>query len=223
MNDKICVIIPSYNEARTIGGIIRGLKEKGLFVCVVDDGSVDGTSSIAEREGAHIIRHEKNKGKGASLRSGFEYVLGEPFSMVLVMDGDGQHMIEDVDNFLNKESKTGADIVIGNRMSNACSMPLTRRLTNKFMSSIISKICGHRIPDTQCGFRLIKRGVLESISLDSSNYEIESELLFKAARKGFKIESAPVATVYAGEESRINPFVDTIRFITLLIRTLARR
>ena len=77
--------------------------------------------------------------------------------------------------------ETGSDIVIGNRMSDASMMPVTRRVTNKFMSYMISGMCGRRIPDTQCGFKLIKRGVLEAVNLKSSNYEIESELILKAA------------------------------------------
>ena len=119
--------------------------------------------------------------------------------------------------------ETCAYIVIGNRMSDTAIMPIARKLTNKFMSYLISRMCGHDIPDTQCGFRLIKRRVLESVSLNSSNYEIESELLLKAAKNGFKIESVPVKTIYEDEESRINPFVDTIRFIAFLVRTMVGR
>ena len=221
--EKISVLIPSYNEAKAIGGIIRELRAKDLSVCVIDDGSTDNTSSIARDAGAFVIRHEKNKGKGASLIDGFAYVLKEGFSAVLVMDGDGQHCICDIYNFFNKMESTGTDIVIGNRMSDTSLMPVARKLTNKFMSCLISKLCGHGIPDTQCGFRLIKRSVLESVKLNSSNYEIESELLLKAAKKGFKIESVPVKTIYEDEKSRINPFVDTMRFIVFLIKTMAGR
>jgi hypothetical protein len=119
--------------------------------------------------------------------------------------------------------ETVADIVIGNRMFDTSSMPVARKVTNRLMSFIVSKMCGHKMEDTQCGFRLIKRAVLENINLESSNYEIESELLLKAARKGFKIESVPVKTVYAGEQSRINPVVDALRFIVLLIKTMVEK
>lgn len=221
--EKIDVLIPTYNEAKTIGGIIRTLKSKNFSVYVIDDGSADDTSSIAQKEGAAVIRHEKNKGKGASLRDGLRHIMKESFNMVLVMDGDGQHNPDDVDNFFKKMDETGADIIIGNRMQDTSTMPFTRHITNRFMSYIISKLCGHKIPDSQCGFRLIKRRVLENINLKSSNYEIESELLLKAARKGFKIESAPIKTVYADESSKINPVIDTIRFITLLVKTMVGR
>ena len=220
---RVSVLIPSYNESKAIGSLIKDLKGKGLSVCVVDDGSTDQTGSIAQREGAIVIGHNVNKGKGASLRDGFEYALKEGFDAVLVMDGDGQHEARDADFFLKKMDETDADIIIGNRMSDTSSMPLTRHITNKIMSLVISKMCGHRIPDTQCGFRLIKRSVLENIKLKSSNFEIESELLLKAAKKGFRIESVPIKTIYADERSRINPVIDTIRFIVFLIKTMAQR
>lgn len=221
--EKICVLIPSYNEAKTIGGIIRDLKGKNLSVCVIDDGSTDQTASIAGKGGAFVIKHRENQGKGSSLRDGFVYALKEGFAAVLVMDGDGQHETRDAENFLKKMNETDSDIIIGNRMSDTSSMPFSRHVTNRIMSFVISRICGHEIPDTQCGYRLIKRKVLESINLKSSNFEIESELLIKAGRKGYRIESVPVKTVYADEESKINPFVDTIRFFALLIRAMVGR
>ena len=215
---KNCILIPSYNEARTIGVITKELKSRSLAVFVVDDGSTDETGSIARSQGAVVIAHDKNKGKGASLIEGFNRILKEGFDAVLIMDGDGQHATSDVDNFFKKMDDSGADIVIGNRMLDTTSMPIARKLTNKFMSRIISRMCGQVIPDTQCGFKLIKRNVLESIKFEFSNFEIESEVLFKAAKKGFKIESVPVKTVYAGETSSINPIFDTIRFLSFLIK-----
>ena len=127
-----------------------------------------------------------------------------------------------IDNFFNKMSETGADIVIGNRMLNTAPMPFTREVTNKIMSRVISRMCGQAIPDTQCGFKLIKRRVLESIKFEFSNFEIESEILIKAAKQGFRIESVPVKTVYQGETSKIKPIFDTVRFIHFLIK-MARK
>ncbi len=215
---KNCILIPSYNEARTIGAITKELKSRGLTVYVVDDGSTDNTANIAAREGAVVIAHDRNKGKGASLIEGFDRILKESFDAVLIVDGDGQHATGDVDNFFKKMAETGADIVIGNRMLDTASMPVIRRITNRIMSRVISKMCGENIPDTQCGFKLIKRNVLESIKFEFSNFEIESEILLKAARKGFKIESVPVKTVYRDETSNIKPIFDTIRFLSFLIK-----
>ena len=219
---KTCVLIPSYNEAKTIGSIIREVKSKDFSVCVIDDGSTDKTASIAEAEGAIVLKQDKNKGKGASLRDGFKYALKNDFDTCLIMDADGQHDAGDIDSFFKKMDETGADIIIGNRMSDTSSMPRARNVTNRIMSFIISKMCGYKIPDSQCGFKLIKRRVLENIKLESSNYDIESEILLKAAKADFKIESVPVKTVYEGEHSRINPVIDAIRFISLLIRTAGK-
>jgi glycosyltransferase involved in cell wall biosynthesis len=213
-----CVLIPSYNEARTIGAITKELKRRGLTVYVVDDGSTDDTAGIAAEHGAMVIKHDRNKGKGASLIEGFGRVLKDNFDAVLIMDGDGQHAIDDVDNFFRKMAETGADIVIGNRMTDTAAMPFARKVTNRIMSRVISKMCRQTIPDTQCGFKLVKRNVLEGIKFEFSNFEIESEILIKAARMGFKIESVPVKTVYMDEKSKIKPIFDTMRFISFLIK-----
>ena len=218
---KTCILIPSYNEARTIGIIVRSLKERGFEVYVVDDGSIDSTGSIAESSGAKVIRYEKNRGKGAAIREGFKRILQDGFDAVLIVDGDGQHKIDDISNFLNKMDQTNAGIVIGNRMNDTSTMPYIRIKTNRFMSGLVSKISGQYIPDSQCGFRLIKREVLEKIRLESDRFEIESELLIKASAAGFKIESVPIKTVYEDEKSKINPIIDTIRFIVFMVKLLS--
>ena len=109
-------------------------------------------------------------------------------------------------------------MVVGDRMHDTSSMPLVRIATNRFMSSLISTISGKYIPDTQCGFRLIGRQVLEKIRIESSNYEVETELIIKAAKMGFSIESVPVKTIYRNEKSGINPFFDTLRFIAFIFK-----
>lgn len=221
--EKICVLIPSYNEARTIGHIVKELRARGLTVYVVDDGSADRTAEIAGSEGAVVVKHDKNKGKGTSLREGFKHILKRAFKAVVVMDGDNQHVAGDIDKFLKRMDETGADIVIGNRMFDTAAMPLSRIYTNRFMSALISMVSGQYVPDTQSGFRLIKTAVLKKIRLESSNFEIESEMVIRAAWAGFKIETVPITTVYQDEKSRINPVVDTLRFIAFMIRILIKR
>jgi glycosyltransferase involved in cell wall biosynthesis len=198
--------------------LVKKLCEKGYIPYVADDGSTDGTSAAAKSAGANVIRCEVNRGKGAALREGFERVLQDGFEMVVVMDGDGQHSVEDIGSLFETMEFTGSDLVVGNRMHDTASMPIIRTLTNHFMSFMISRICGQYVPDTQCGFRLIKREVLEKVRLESSRFEIESELIIKAARQGFKISSALVKTVYEDEKSRINPVVDTFRFVKFLAK-----
>lgn len=215
---KICALIPSYNEEATIRNVISPLRNQNMAVYVIDDGSTDKTSDVAASLGAIVVRHNGNKGKGASLIEGFKHILKKDFDAVLIMDGDGQHLAEDIGGFIKKMNESGADIVIGNRMRDTSLMPLVRLKTNLFMSALISKIAGTHIPDSQCGFRLIKTAVLRSLELESSRFDIESEIIIKAARNNFKIESVPIKTVYGNERSKINPIVDTVRFIGFLIK-----
>ncbi len=219
-----CILIPSYNEERAIGGIVRKLKELKFTIYVVDDGSSDATALRAAAEGAIVIKNEINMGKGAAMRAGFDRILGEgKFDSIIVMDGDDQHDVDDVECMIKKAQESGADLVIGDRMQDTSRMPIIRIATNRFMSWLLSVMTGRNIPDTQCGFRLIKTGLLKNIELRSSSYDIDSEIILRAAKAGFKIDSAPVKTVYKDEKSKINPFVDTLRFIRLLILNAFRK
>lgn len=217
---KTCVIIPSHNEAAMIGRLVKQVMGEALAVLVVDDGSTDNTFQAAKNNGAVTLKNQLNEGKGASLITGFNYALKQGFDAVVTMDGDGQHLPEDIPLFIASAERSKSGIFVGNRMLNVGNMPLLRRATNKFMSWLISALAGQDIPDSQCGFRLIKREVLEKLSLKSARFEIESEMLIKAARLGFKIESVPIKTVYAGGTSHINPVIDTLRFIKFFIGEL---
>jgi len=217
---QICVIIPAHNEADKIGSIVGPLVQKNLHVLVIDDGSTDKTKNIANNKGAVVICHQEKKGKGSSLQEGFTYALEKGFDGVITMDGDGQHDVGDVDGFIHKAENTPECVVSGNRMSDSKDMPLVRRLTNRVMSFFISVICKQEIPDTQCGFRFISSKILRDIRLSSRDFEIETEVLVQASKKGYKITSVPVKTIYDNEKSKINPFVDTMRFFAYIFREL---
>ncbi len=215
---KVCVIIPTYNEAKTIADIIQRVRLQGLEAIVVDDGSTDNTSLIAGNNKAIVLTNDKNEGKGASLVKGFNYVIVHDYDAAITIDGDGQHNTADIPHFIRAAETSDSGILIGNRMHKPKDMPMVRFLTNKCMSFIISYIVKQNIPDSQCGFRFIKKEVLEKINFETNNYDSESELLLKAARLGFKIGAVPIDTIYRGEKSRINPFVDALRFIRLMLR-----
>jgi len=217
---KLCVIIPTYNEAYTIANLVREIKEQKLETVVVDDGSQDNTAQIAEDNGATVLRNFNNEGKGASLIKGLHYAFSKDFDAVITMDGDGQHLPGEIPYFIRLAEYSNSSILIGNRMLKRKDMPLIRIITNKFMSWFISSLAKQRIPDTQCGFRLIKKEVLSKINLRTRKYETESEIIIKAARLGFKVESVPIKTIYRGEKSQINPFIDTLRFIKFIIKEL---
>ncbi len=136
-------------------------------------------------------------------------MLKNGYEALIAMDGDGQHSPSDIAAFVACYQNTNADIVSGNRMHNPKGMPLVRLATNRLMSWLISLICRQHIPDTQCGFRLIKTKVLQAIKLESSDFEIETEVLIKASKKGFKIASVGIQTIYRDEVSKIQPVRDT--------------
>lgn len=215
---KVCVLIPSYNEFKTIGPLVEKIKAKNLDIVVIDDGSTDNTAEIARKSGAYVLRHQQNKGKGASLKAGFRYVLNRGYDAAITMDADAQHSPEDIFKFIETAQVFDIDMVVGNRMLSSKNMPPIRWLTNNIMSLTISLICWRNIRDSQCGFRLIKTKVLQELNPISSNYEIESETIIEARHKGFKIKFIPVQTIYTKQTSQINPVVDTIRFFKFLLR-----
>lgn len=217
-----CVLIPTFNESKVIFDLVTKLKKYQLKIIVIDDGSSDDTKSLVLQAGAEVIVHSRNMGKGASLRSGFKRSVKENFDFTIVMDGDGQHHPDDVGLFLDTFKEGNVDLLIGNRMDNADTMPYPRWLTNKLMSMLISSICKQYIPDTQCGFRLIRNSILKDMVIATSNYEIESEMLIEAAKKKYRIASVSIRTIYEGQDSQINPIVDTIRFFKFLLKDWLR-
>lgn len=218
-----CVIIPAYNEEMLIGHLVKEVKKNGLDCLVIDDGSADRTKEEAERAGARVISHRKNLGKGLSLRAGFKKAMEGDYDFVITMDGDGQHHPDELRHFVKAAETGDAAVILGNRMRDPKDMPLKRRITNWVMSGLISFIAGQRMPDTQCGYRLIKTDVLRSIPLTTDKYEIESEVLIEASKAGFKIKSIPIKSIYGRQKSQIRPFADTARFISFIIKTALRR
>ncbi len=217
---RICLLIPAYNEARTIGQVVSEAREIIESVVVVDDGSQDATAQIAEDSGSLVIKHSVNSGKGAALRTGFQHVLDNGYDALITMDSDGQHDVNDIPGFLKAFDERGSGIIIGSRMQDISTMPAVRKFTNKFTSFVGSLLTHQKIRDSQSGFRLISSDVLRAVELETAGYEMESELLIKASRAGFRITSVPIKTIYGQEVSKINPVVDTCRFLRLLFRSL---
>jgi glycosyltransferase involved in cell wall biosynthesis len=220
---KILAVIPAHNEGAHIASVAGAVKALGYDVLVIDDGSTDATASEARTVGALVISTGKKSGKGNALRTGFDQAIQKGYEAVIALDGDGQHDPADIRLFIECYQATGAAIVNGNRMANPQGMPWIRLFTNVFMSWIISLICRQHIADTQCGFRFMTTEVLKNINLECSDFEIETELLIRAAQKKFKIASVPIATIYSNEVSKINPVRDTWRFFRFIIRVLISR
>ncbi len=178
----------------------------------------DQTGQIAQKEGAFVITHQENLGKGASLKDGFEIAAKKDYDAAITMDADGQHDPDEIPKFLEKAGRTDSPLIIGNRMSYIKNMPLSRKITNWFMSSMISRMIAQNVPDTQCGFRLLKKSLLNKLTLATRKFEVESEMIFETARMGYAIESLAISTIYSGQKSKIRPFGDTVRFIKYITR-----
>lgn len=216
------IVIPAYNEEKYLPTLLKDLLPVTKNIVIIDDGSRDSTYGIASGLGVPAIT-QPHQGKGAALKTGFRYAIDNGFDWVITMDSDGQHDWKDVQSFVDAISKangSGPDIIVGSRMWDASSMPVVRRLTNRFMSGLISRLAGSAISDTQCGFRAINSRVLRGVILETSHYDTESELLIKAGKAGFSIASVSIKTIYNGAPSNINKFTDTARFLRLLMKTI---
>jgi glycosyltransferase involved in cell wall biosynthesis len=212
----VAAVIPAYQEEKHIADVVRRTLLQLDSVVVVDDGSTDATAEEARQAGAQVIVHEQNRGKGESIKSGFRYWLEHGASYIVILDGDGQHLPEEIDRFLGAAGI--GELLIGTRMNDVREMPFVRRAVNRYMSRKISRACGQNIPDTQCGFRMVHRSVIPSFLGGTERFDYETEMLILGSRAGCRIASVPISTVYSDEVSSIHPVRDTIRFFKLMRR-----
>ena len=212
--NRTCIaVIPCFNEAASIGRVVMAVRKYLPHVTVVDDGSADVTAANAQSAGAGVLRLPKNSGKGAALRHGWQHAHKLGFQWVLMLDGDGQHDADEIPRFLACAERTGAALVVGNRMNNSAAMPFLRRQVNRWMSWKISQLTGRELPDTQCGFRLTHLETLLQLPLHANRFEIESAMLAAFLAAGEKVEFVPIRTLYDCGASHINPLTDTFRWL----------
>jgi glycosyltransferase involved in cell wall biosynthesis len=213
----VAAVIPAYLEEKHIADVVGRTLHQLDHVLVIDDGSTDATAETARKAGAEVIVHPQNRGKGESIKTGLRHWLERDFTYVIILDGDGQHRPEEIERFL-AAAATRAELLVGTRMNDVREMPLLRRSVNRYMSASISRLCGQPIPDTQCGFRMVHRSLIPDLLGGADRFEYETEMLILASRKGCRIESVPITTVYSDEVSSIHPVRDTIRFFQLIRR-----
>jgi len=215
---RICAIIPSYNEEAHVADVVGRSAAHGLDVLVVDDCSKDATGARASAAGAEVLRHETNRGKGAALATGFAWAGERGYEAAVTLDGDGQHDPAEIPRFLACYARTGADIIVGTRMADSAGMPFDRKLTNWFMSAVLSWLAGRRLSDTQSGYRLVRTAAWRRLGLSTSGFDTESEMLVRACRMGMRVREVPVSTIYGDETSSISPGRDFVRWTRLLWR-----
>ena len=217
------VVIPCHNEARAIAQLIQAVRNYLPHVLVVDDASTDATAALAKSAGAETLGLASNQGKGAAVQAGLQRAKDCGYRWALLMDGDGQHAPEDIPAFLAAAAMDNDRVqIIGNRMPAVRAMPFVRRITNRVMSALLSALTGAALPDTQCGFRLLRLDALSPVSPQCTRFEIESELLLASLAAGEPVVFVPVQCRYHDSPSKIRPLRDALRWCCWLWRSRGR-
>ncbi len=196
-NNNIAIVIPAYNEEATIYDVVQAALKQCEKVIVVDDCSVDKT--IAKLDGLSItlIKHEENKGKAASLWSGFMAAINIGVDAIITIDGDGQHAAEDIPLLLKKAAEFPKDIIIGARLADKSAIPAKRYYANKIANFWVAWAAGYPIADSQSGFRLYPKALFDNLTISVEHgFVFESEILIKAAQRGIYSHPVKIPAVY---------------------------
>lgn len=217
---KIAAIIPALNAERSIATVVAHTRRHVEPVIVIDDGSSDATGELARAVGATVLRHDVNRGKGAALKTGFAWALDASFDAVITLDADGQHLPDEIPMFLEEYAQSRADLIIGGRAHLFRQMVPIRRMANQFSAWCIAKASGAPIADSQSGFRLYSARLLRAIHLRTDGFDMESEIIVRAGRRGFRIVTIPIDLGFVNgiATSHYKPLKDTLRIAWTVVR-----
>jgi len=203
---KIVIGIPAFNEEKNIARILLQLKKISQNIIVCDDGSNDLTAEIAEGLGAIVVRHKRNLGYGAGIRTIFLKAKEITADVLITFDADGQHRIQDINTVLDPILKNEADIVIGSRfLNNNTKIPKYRKIGIKTITSITNSSIGKKLSDSQSGFRSYNKKTLDKIIPSESGMGVSTEILIKASKEKLRITEVPIIVSYEGDTSTHNP------------------
>jgi len=217
-----CILIPAYNAEKTILAVVRECLKHGLPVLLVDDGSTDDTSGLLTGLPVTLLRHERNLGKGAALKTGFSWAIESGFDGVVTIDADGQHDVSAIPLLIASARSGSRGILIASRHTQFEQMAGLRKIWNRIGVWCIWKRTGFEITDSQSGFRYYSSDVLKKISLKSDGYAMEMEVLLKAWKAGFTVGSLPIAARVADGRatSHYRPFKDTVHISMTFLRNM---
>ncbi|MDQ3284099.1 MAG: glycosyltransferase family 2 protein [Acidobacteriota bacterium] len=220
MSERFAVLIPALNAERTLPHVVVDARRQLEPVVVIDDGSSDATGEVARAVGATVLRHDVNRGKGGALKTGFAWALQNGFDGVITLDADGQHLPGEIPKFLDEHAHSGADLIIGGRSHLFEGMLPRRRNANRFSAWCISKASGVTITDSQSGFRLYSSRLLRGMSLHTNGFDMESEVIVRAGRRGFAIVTIPIDLGFVDglSTSHYKPLKDTLRIAWTVTR-----
>lgn len=194
---RVWVVIPAYNEAPVIAGVVEAVRARVGNVVVVDDCSGDGTREAAFSGGAVVLRHPINLGQGAALQTGIRYALSRGAELIVTFDADGQHRPEDIAVLLDTQRRTGADVVIGSRFLGATeNLPRSRRAILKLATVFTRVTSGLKVTDAHNGLRLLTRSAAQRIEIRQNRMAHASEIIGQIRWLGLSVAEAPVTIVY---------------------------
>lgn len=204
---KVCVLIPTYNNASTLLRVIGDVQKYSPHILVVNDGSTDSTSALLQKQqGINLIEYEKNQGKGYAIRQGFAWAIEKGFDYVVTIDADGQHYADDLEVFAEKLKEVQDSIFIGSRNIETEGMPAKNTFANKFSNFWFYAETGYKLPDTQSGFRLYPVKFYKKSRFFTKKYEFEIEVLVRSAWSGIRIVPIPIKVFYPKKEDRVSHF-----------------
>jgi glycosyltransferase involved in cell wall biosynthesis len=195
---KITIVTPAHNEQKRVSAFLSTLLKLKYSVVAVNDGSTDTTLRILntfKNPKLTVLNHAINLGKGAALKTGCEYAFNNGAEAVILMDSDGQHLVSDIDKFIEKLESSKYDVVLGSR-NYSLGVPLDRFLGNKIASVIIASIFGIYVSDLICGYRAITKKAFQRIKWESSDYGVEVETIIRIKKNNLKYCEVPVEAVY---------------------------
>ena len=217
-----CAIVPAYRAAETVGSVVDDLtKTLGVPIIVVDDGSADDTGAVAERRGALVVRHDRNRGKGAALRTGLMEAARAGFRVAVTVDADGQHPAASARLVLAAADDPGA-LVLGVRNLLRDGAPSSNRFGNAVSNFFLSLFSGRVLRDTQCGLRRYPVRETLALRVQSDGYAFEGEVVLRAIAAKIPIVEVDVAAIYPPERERkshFRRFADPTRIVGRVART----
>lgn len=222
MIEKIVAIIPALNAEGTLAPVLSETLRQLKDVVVIDDGSTDRTSEVARAGGATVLRHERNLGKGAALKTGFGWALEHGYQAVVTLDADGQHLPGDIPRLIQAWRESNADLIIGSRRHLFHGMLKRRRNANEFSAWAISHASGVAVEDSQSGFRLYAARLLREVPINASGFDAESEVIVRAGRRGgYTVAMIPIDLGFVNgiHTSHYRPVMDTLRIAWTVTKT----
>lgn len=206
LDNKVLVVIPTYNNERTIAKVITDVRLYADNILVVNDGSTDDTREVINSTNVESITYEKNRGKGYAIRQSFKYAVRKGFDYVLTIDSDGQHYASDMVSFANSIVSNPDSLIIGARNLQADNMPSKNTFANKFSNFWYHIETWKELDDTQSGFRLYPLRKIGRTKFISNRYEFEVEVIVRSAWKGINVMNIPIHIYYPPQEERVSHF-----------------